>query len=56
MTYKDRDERRRDLVLALGHFDLSELDRRLLEWLSSWDQETTNALADLFGRLIRPGR
>lgn len=55
MSYKDHAQRKRDLVLALGLLDLTERDHRLLEWLAGWGQDTTNALADLFARLKRPG-
>jgi hypothetical protein len=55
-AYRGQEERRLDMVMALGLFDLTERDRRLLAWLSGWDQDTTDALADLFARLACPGR
>lgn len=56
MTYKDRDQRRTEIIMALGLFDLTERDRRLIDWLSSWDQDTTDAVADLLARAASPGR
>ena len=52
-VYKDRTIRERELIMALGLFDLTERDRKFLAWLSEWPQETTDAAVDLFARLIR---
>lgn len=53
-TFKDQHQRRTDMILALGLFDLTAEDRGLLDWLASWDQTTTDRVADLFARLRRP--
>lgn len=50
-TFKDRDQRKADMILAMGLFDLTDRDRRFLEWLAEADQETTDAATDLFHRL-----
>jgi hypothetical protein len=49
------EHRRLQLIMALGLFDLTDRDRQLIDWLSTWDQSTVDALADLLARLIRPG-
>ena len=56
MTHKSQDQRRTDIIMALGLVDLTERDRRLIEWLSSWDQDTTDAVTDLLARVASPGR
>jgi len=53
-THKDPAQRRVEMIMALGLFDLTDRDRQLIEWLSTWPQETTDAVADLFARLVRP--
>lgn len=42
------------LILAVGLTDLTEDERRLIEWLSGWDQWTVETTAGLFDKLIRP--
>lgn len=54
MIAEDAERRERDMILALGLFDLTERDRQLLRWLSTWPQETTSAVADLLARASRP--
>lgn len=49
-TYKPAAGRRIDLRNAVSGVALTERDERLLDWLSGWDQDTTDALADLIGR------
>lgn len=39
------------MILAMGLFELTDRDRKFLDWLSGWDQDTTDAAADLFHRL-----
>lgn len=53
MTYQTEDERRTKMIMALGLFDLTDRDRRLLDWLAKWDQDTTDAVADLLARSRR---
>lgn len=53
-TFKDQHRRRTDMILALGLFELTAEDRKLLDWLAGWDQTTTDRAADLFARLTRP--
>ena len=54
MIPEDAEQRERGMILALGLFDLTERDRQLLRWLSTWPQETTEAVADLLARASRP--
>lgn len=56
MTYKHIEERRLEMVMALGLFDLTEADNQLLDWLAGWDQDTTDKVASLFNRLTRSPR
>lgn len=51
--FKDAAQRERDMILSLGLFDLTERDRQLLQWLSTWPQETADAVADLLARARR---
>jgi hypothetical protein len=50
---KDAAQRRLDMVMALGLFDLTDRDQQLLDWLADWDQDTTDAVADLLRRARR---
>lgn len=54
MIPEDAEAREREMVLALGLFDLTERDRQLLRWLSTWPRETTDAVSDLLARASRP--
>ncbi len=49
-TYRDEDRRRQDLKDAVSGVALTDRDEQLLDWLATWDQETTTALADLIWR------
>ena len=53
--FEDLEARRSKMILALGLFDLTERDRKLIDWLATWPQETTDEVADLFARLTRQG-
>ena len=59
-TLKPAAQRERDLRNAVSGVALTDRDTRLLAWLSEWDQDTTDALADLIARarhaLIGPVR
>lgn len=48
------EQHRRQLIMALGLFDLTDRDRQLIDWLATWDQSTTDALTSLFARLVGP--
>lgn len=60
VAYKDTAARELDLRNAVSGTVLTDRDERLLAWLARWDQETTDALADLIARsrhaLIGPVR
>jgi hypothetical protein len=48
--YKPERVRRAELLDALAEVDLTERDRKIIDWLAGWDQDTTDVIADLIRR------
>lgn len=53
-TYRDQETLRRQMILSLGLVDLTEDDRRFLEWLSGWGPETADRFIELIRKVTRP--